>query len=98
MYELGILSEASRVTTDQSVSSSTEPVKAKPFMLKANIPGYVEKMEGRKAFTCYQIKVACKHKMGPEENFLVERRYSDFHNFHLALKAKVNLSLVQAKD
>lgn len=76
---------------DQSVSSSSEPVKAKakPFKLKANIPGHVEKVEGKKAYTCYRINVTCQHKMGPEEHFLVERRYSDFHNFHLALKAKV---------
>ena len=85
-----MLSEASQVAMDHSVSSSAEPMKAKPFKLKASIPGFVEKTEGRKAFTCYQIKVTCKHKMGPEEHFSVERRYSDFHNFHLALKAKVN--------
>ena len=27
--------------------------------------------------------------MGPPETFVVERRYSDFHTFHLQLKAKV---------
>ena len=74
---------------DHPVSSSNEPVKEKPFKLRAIIPGHVEKTEGKKAYTCYQIKVTCQHKMGPEEHFLVERRYSDFHNFHLALKAKV---------
>ena len=74
---------------DHPASSSSEPVKEKPFKLKASIPGYVEKTEGKKAYTCYQIKITCQHKMGPEEYFLVDRRYSDFHNFHLALKAKV---------
>lgn len=89
LYELGILSEASPVPTGHTVSTSSEPVKSKPFKLKATIPSFVEKMEGRKAYTCYKIKVTCQHQMGPEEQFFVERRYSDFHNFHLALKAKV---------
>lgn len=92
LYELGILSEASQVTVDQSVSVSSEPAKTKPFKLKASIPDFVEKMEGRKSYTCYQIKVTCQHQMGPEEHFLIERRYSDFHNFHLALKAKVTIT------
>ena len=90
MFELGILSEASKVAMDHPASSSSEPVKEKPFKLRAVIPSHVEKTEGKKAYTCYQIKVTCQHKMGPEEHFLVERRYSDFHNFHLALKTKVS--------
>ena len=72
---------------DQPVAN--EPVREKPFKLKASIPGHVEKMEGKKAYTCYQVRVTCQHHMGPEEHFFVERRYSDFHNFHLALKVKV---------
>jgi len=91
---MGILSEASQATTDHLLSSASEPVKAKPFKLKATIPSHVEKTEGRKAYTCYQIMVTCLHKMGPEEHFTVERRYSDFHNFHLSLKAKVNIVLL----
>ena len=64
--------------------------KAKLMKLKAHIPTYVEKMDGKKPlYTCYCIEVTCQHHMGPPETFVVERRYSDFHTFHLQLKAKV---------
>jgi len=94
LYELGILSEESQVAMDQSVSTTSEPVKVKPFKLKASIPDFVEKTDGKKSYTCYQIKVTCQHQMGPEEQFFVERRYSDFHNFDLALKAKVTIMYI----
>ena len=69
--------------------------KAKLMKLKAHIPTYVEKREGKKpSYTCYRIQVTCQHQMGPEETFFVERRYSDFHTFHLQLKAKVTCYVI----
>ena len=93
LASLGILSDTSQVSMEQSMTASEQ--KANLMKFKASIPSYVEKKEGKKtSYTCYRIHVTCQHQMGPEEHFYVERRYSDFHNFHLALKSKVSSSRV----
>jgi len=88
LASLGILSDTAQVSMEQSMTVSEQ--KAKLMKLKAHISSYVEKREGKKSlYTYYCIEVTCQHQMGPEEIFVVERRYSDFHTFHLQLKTKV---------
>ncbi|XP_065896684.1 sorting nexin-13-like [Dysidea avara] len=90
LTSLGMLSDTAQVSMEQSMTVSEQ--KAKLMKLKAHIPTYVEKREGKKpSYTCYRIQVTCQHQMGPEETFFVERRYSDFHTFHLQLKAKLKI-------
>ncbi|KAF2365163.1 Phox-associated domain [Trinorchestia longiramus] len=61
---------------------------ARPYTLSAAITAAEVVREGTRSHAVYQVRVVHRDPAGKEELWHVFRRYSDFHDFHLAISSK----------
>ncbi|XP_047739096.1 sorting nexin-13 [Hyalella azteca] len=66
----------------------TPSLSARPYTLSAAITAAEVVREGTRSHAVYQVRVVHRDPSGKEELWHVFRRYSDFHDFHLAISSK----------
>ncbi len=64
--------------------------------LSASIPDYSIQNDGTTKHCVFRINVSCKHShVSVTEKWVIDRRYRDFHDLHLILRAQVRIFVSQ---
>ncbi|XP_064402684.1 sorting nexin-13-like [Halichondria panicea] len=84
-----VLATAKAVLSAKSVPANVSSDSL--IALSAAIPDYTIQSEGTTKHCVFHVNVSCKHShVSVTEKWIIDRRYRDFHDLHLSLRAQID--------